>query len=332
MTLQKNQFHMVDIGHKKPTHRLAVAQGEILVGKTAFDLIKNKKLPKGDPLVLAEIAGIQAAKKTYDIIPLCHPMMLDHVEIVLSLEESKNSIVATAITATFAKTGVEMEAIFAVNAALLTIYDLTKMVEPHLIISNVHLLLKKGGKTGCWLSPLGVPDWVLEKTTENIKEDLAGITSSVITLSDRASQGIYEDTSGKYLCSKLKSVQSDMLSYQIVPDEPEIIKKTIFAIINMFHPDIIFTTGGTGIGKKDFTPDVISEIADRVYPGIGEMLRLYGSQFTQNSWLSRSLAAVVGETVLICFPGSEKAVKEGFQCVQPLLKHMISILRGGHHD
>lgn len=141
--LEQSHFHMIDVGEKIPTYRLAVASGKISVGEKAFFLIKNKQLPKGDPLILAEIAGIQGAKKTADIIPLCHPLPLEQIEVTLQLEEDNHAIIATAFVSTTSKTGVEMEALSAVNAALLTVYDLTKIIEPHLIISNIRLLLKK---------------------------------------------------------------------------------------------------------------------------------------------------------------------------------------------
>lgn len=330
--IEPSHFHMIDIGKKISTHRLAVANGKIFVGEKAFALIKNHQLPKGDPFILAEIAGIQGAKKTADLIPLCHPLPLEKIDIKLDLDEENNAIIATAFVSTTSKTGVEMEAISAVNVALLTIYDLTKMVEPHLIISDIQLLLKKGGKSGLWLSPDGVPPWIMQKIKIDVTPSLLGVQSAVITLSDRASSGVYEDKSGAYICKTLKSLGSSVTAYHVLPDDQKQLQNKIFAIIEEFKPAFIITTGGTGIGKRDITPDAILAIADKTLPGIGELLRAYGSQFTAHSWISRSLAAVVKDTLIICLPGSEKAVKEGLSCICPIIQHLIMMLNGNDHD
>ena len=120
-------------------------------------LIKTKKMPKGDPLVLAEIAGINGVKKTSEHIPLCHPLPLDHISLNIEFNEKKNSIIVYCLVSANAKTGVEMEALSGVNSALLTIYDLSKIIEPNLKIENIKLLIKSGGKTGLWINPKGIP-------------------------------------------------------------------------------------------------------------------------------------------------------------------------------
>lgn len=330
--LGQSHFHMIDVGKKIPSYRLAVASGRIFVGEKVFFLIKNKQLPKGDPLILAEIAGVQGAKKTADIIPLCHPLPLELIEITMQMDEENHAIIATAFVSTTSKTGVEMEALSAVNASLLTVYDLSKMIEPHLILSNIQLLLKKGGKSGLWLSPSGVPEWVMQKVSLDKNLELLGMHSAVITLSDRAFSGVYEDASGPYICNALKSFGSDVVAYQVLPDDEKQLQDKIFALITEFKPALIVTTGGTGIGQRDGTPEAIMAIADKLLPGIGELLRAYGSQYTPYSWISRSIAAVVNNTLVICLPGSEPAVKEGLFCLRPVLSHLIKMIHGNSHD
>lgn len=327
-----SKFRMIDVGKKIPTYRLAVATGTITVGKTAFELIKNRQLPKGDPLALAEIAGIQGAKKTADLIPLCHPLPLDHIEVIMDLDPLEQAIIATAFVSTTSKTGVEMEALSAVSAALLTVYDLTKMVESHLMISEVRLLLKQGGKQGLWLSNLGVPEWVLNKTISAKQTSLAGISSAVVTLSDRACAGHYKDDSGLWLCEALSAQGSELVSYKVLEDDVQSLQEHLLAIIDTHHPDFIVTTGGTGIAPRDVTPEAILALADKQIPGIGEWLRAYGSQFTPYSWVSRSMAVVIRKTLVIVLPGSPAAVNEGLSCLIPLIPHLIQQLRGGSHD
>ncbi len=155
-----NSFHMVDVSSKKETFRRALASGKIFVGEEVFNLIKNKAMPKGDPLSLAEVAAILGVKKTSELIPLCHPLAIDHTAIKIIMNEEDNSLEVFCVVSTYSKTGVEMEAIMGVNAALITIYDLSKIVNPNLKIDNIRLLIKEGGKSGLWKNPEGIPEFL----------------------------------------------------------------------------------------------------------------------------------------------------------------------------
>ena len=149
---------MVDVSAKAATPRRALATGEIILSSSIIEMIKNKKMPKGDPLSIAEVAGINGVKKTSELIPLCHPLSLDHISIHSEINESKNSVIVYCLVSANSKTGVEMEALSGVNSALLAIYDLSKIVEPNLKIQNTKLLIKSGGKRGLWINPDGVPE------------------------------------------------------------------------------------------------------------------------------------------------------------------------------
>ena len=153
-----SEYNMVDVSAKAVTARRALATGEIVLNKSIIELIKNKKMPKGDPLSIAEVAGINGVKKTSELIPLCHPLSLDHISIHTEINETKNSVIVYCLVSANSKTGVEMEALSGVNSALLAIYDLSKIVEPHLKIQNTKLLIKSGGKKGLWINPDGVPE------------------------------------------------------------------------------------------------------------------------------------------------------------------------------
>jgi cyclic pyranopterin phosphate synthase len=157
---QKNSFNMIDVSSKKETFRRALASGKIYVGKEVFELIKNKQMPKGDPVTLAEVAAVLGVKKTSELIPLCHPLPIDHTATKIILIDEDYSLEVYCVVSAVAKTGVEMEAIMGVNAALITIYDLSKIVNPHLKIDNVKLLIKEGGKSGLWTNPDGLPNFL----------------------------------------------------------------------------------------------------------------------------------------------------------------------------
>jgi cyclic pyranopterin phosphate synthase len=155
-----NNFHMVDVSQKQNTHRKALAMGKIYVSEKTFKLIQNKEMPKGDPISLAEVASLLGVKRTSEIIPLCHPLSVDYSSTKIIQNAEDFSLEAYCVVAAFAKTGVEMEAIMGVNAALITIYDLCKIVNPDLKIDDIRLLIKQGGKSGTWVNPNGLPEFL----------------------------------------------------------------------------------------------------------------------------------------------------------------------------
>ncbi|MEO0591247.1 MAG: cyclic pyranopterin monophosphate synthase MoaC [Pseudomonadota bacterium] len=146
---------MVDVGGKAETHRVAIASGRITMGAEALAAIRQGDAPKGDVLGTARLAGIMAAKRTGDLIPLCHPLGLEAVTVEFAFEDTHGlaAIRATATASLTGKTGVEMEAMVAVSTALLTIYDMAKAIDKGMVISEVRLIEKRGGKSGIWKAP-----------------------------------------------------------------------------------------------------------------------------------------------------------------------------------
>ena len=142
---------MVDVGGKAATQRVAVASGRITMNAAALSAIRDGTVPKGDVLAAARIAGIMAAKKTADLIPLCHPLALDAVTVDFEVEA--DAVCVTATASLTGKTGVEMEALTAASVALLTIYDMAKAVDKAMVIDGVRLIEKRGGKSGDWRAP-----------------------------------------------------------------------------------------------------------------------------------------------------------------------------------
>jgi len=146
------QAHMVNVGDKPSTHRIAIATGKITMLPETLKMVEAGSHKKGDVLGIARIAGIQAAKKTSDLIPLCHPLGLTHVSLEFTLEEATNSVRCQVRAETTGPTGVEMEALTAVQVALLTIYDMCKAVDRGMVMGDVKLLEKSGGKSGGWIA------------------------------------------------------------------------------------------------------------------------------------------------------------------------------------
>ena len=144
------QAHMVDVSAKTATHRVAVAEGRIRMKPDTLALVKSGTAKKGDVLGIARIAGIQGAKKASDLIPLCHPIALTRVAVEFELEEAESCVRCVATAETVGVTGVEMEALSAVSAALLTVYDMCKAVDRGMVMEGVRLVEKRGGKSGEW--------------------------------------------------------------------------------------------------------------------------------------------------------------------------------------
>ncbi len=145
---EKGNVRMVDVTEKEPTDRKALAQGVISMNTKTFRMIKNKKVKKGNVIETARIAGIMAAKKTSELIPMCHPLNLNHIAVDFYPDESSSSIRIESSIKVFSQTGVEMEALTAVSIAALTIYDMCKSYDREIVISDILLLEKDGGKSG----------------------------------------------------------------------------------------------------------------------------------------------------------------------------------------
>jgi cyclic pyranopterin phosphate synthase len=156
MSPDKQSWSMADVSAKAVTRRVAIAGGRIEIGERAMALLQSGQLPKGDPLAMAEIAGILAAKQTPSLLPLCHPIALSRVIVRSAVRPAENAVEVFCIAEIAERTGVEMEALTGLNIALLTIWDLVKPVNAALRIFDVRLLYKSGGKRGTWLHPEGV--------------------------------------------------------------------------------------------------------------------------------------------------------------------------------
>lgn len=148
----QGQAHMVDVGAKDETHRIAVAQGKITMKPSTFELVQNGTAKKGDVIGIARVAAIMASKKTSELIPLCHPIGLTRVAVEFELDTLNSTVCCRATCECFGKTGVEMEALTAVQVGLLTIYDMCKAVDRGMVMHDVHLLEKDGGKSGHWVA------------------------------------------------------------------------------------------------------------------------------------------------------------------------------------
>ena len=155
--------------------------------------------------------------------------------------------------------------------------------------------------------------------------------ASVLTISDRCSGGEVEDKSGKIIIDMLKAINGEIVRYDIVPDEIDLIKEKLISYCDDLKVDLVFTTGGTGLGPRDVTPEATKEISHRMIPGISELIRSEGLKKTKNAVLSRGISVIRNSTIIINLPGSPKGVRESLEAISSLIPHMLDMLKGKTH-
>ena len=302
---------MVDITHKNNTLRIATAQAVVSVSKhETIYALENKTVPKGDVFEMAKTAGLFAAKRTADMIPDCHPLPIEYTKI--SYEISGLDVIVLVEIKTIYKTGVEVEAMHAASVVALTMYDMLKPIDKEIEIKNIKLLQKKGGKA------------------DKKDEFETPIKTSVLVCSDSISSGKKEDLSGKIIIEKLQNEPVEICHYNIVPDGVESVQSQIKKYLSQ-QIELIVVTGGTGLSKRDFTPEAIKPLLDREIPGIGEHLRHYGQDRMPHAILSRSIGGLIGNTLVIALPGSSNGAKESMEALFPSILHIFKMIHSGKH-
>lgn len=302
---------MLNVSHKNETLRTAVAEALLLASADTIERIRKGQIPKGDVPTAARMAGIQAAKRTHELIPDCHPLALDWLEVEVAIEESGLRFTATAQAV--ARTGVEMEALTGAMVAALTAYDLLKPVDQELEISSVRLIEKRGGRS---------------EFTERV---LRPLRAAILVISDSAAAGKRKDRAGKAIAERLASEPVDVVAMELLPDETTSIASTLRRLADEEGLDLILTTGGTGLGPRDVTAEATREVIDREVPGIAEAMRDYGQRRTPYAMLSRGVAGVRGRTLIVNLPGSTRGATESIQALLPGLIHAFPMLQGGGH-
>ncbi|TGL34527.1 bifunctional molybdenum cofactor biosynthesis protein MoaC/MoaB [Leptospira koniambonensis] len=304
---------MNDITGKKTTLRTAQAEGFVFCKPETIIRIKENTLPKGDLFGVAKAAALLGSKKTSELIPHCHPVSIDSFQIEFEIISDKNAVRILTTAKSIGKTGIEMEALTGVSVASLVIYDLLKPIDKELEISSIRLLEKKGGKTD-----------------SQITKFAAGSKAGILVCSDSTFQGKREDGSGKAILSLLKEHDVETIKSEILPDEPEQIRNTILEWSKL-GLDLIVTTGGTGLGPRDNTPEAIKGILEQEIPGIAEAMRSFGQDRTPFAMLSRSIAGKIGKTLIVSVPGSTNGATESLQAILPAVFHAKKMMRGEGH-
>src|SRR6185312_7418953 len=306
---------MRDISHKQITLRTARAQGVVHCSAATIELIRNGRPPKGNLFDVARAAGFLGAKQTPQLLPHCHPVTIDGMEMEFEfLEEpaERSGIVITAEARSIGRTGIEMEVLTGVAVAALVIYDMLKPVATLLEIGNIRLLEKKGGKS------------------DRERYFATSPTCAVMVCSDSTAAGKREDKSGVIIQEMLTAAGALVVAYVVVPDEKTVIQRQIREWVDE-DIQFIFTTGGTGLGPRDNTVAAVSEILERDADGIAEAMRAYGQQRTPMAMMSRGVAGSVGQTLIVTLPGSSDGARESLEAILPAVFHARKMMKGGGH-
>ncbi len=303
---------MVDITHKNNTLRIATAQAIVRVSKQeTIEAIKNDAVPKGNVFAMSKAAGLLGVKKTPDLLPDCHPLPIEYTGIDFEINELEIRVLCT--IKTIYKTGVEVEAMHGASVVALNMYDMLKPIDKGVEIHHIKLLNKKGGKSDF---------------KHTFKKQLR---AAVIVCSDTISAGHKEDKAGKAIINILEQCDVKISAYETIPDEIELIQKKTNQFVNDTI-DLVIFTGGTGLSKRDVTPEALEHLIERRIPGIEEAIRSHGQNRTPYAMLSRSLAGTINQSLILALPGSTNGARESMEAIFPSVLHIFGILKGARHD
>lgn len=303
---------MKDVSAKPETLRSARAQATIHVPPFCIPLVREANTEKGDALAAARVAGIMAVKRTWELIPLCHPLTIQTADVAFELGDDHVRIEVE--VQLIANTGVEMEALTGASVAALTLYD---MLKPHagtdLSIGDIRLLEKRGGKSH-YERHVQVP-----------------VSAAVLVLSDSVAAGREQDTAGRLAEQRLREAGLDIAGFEVIPDEPEQLQARLRHWVAA-GADLIITAGGTGVGPRDHTVEAVRPLLEREIPGIMETARAYGQKRMPYAMLSRGVAGLIGHTLVITLPGSRGGVRDALNALIPGIFHTFDVLSKTPHE
>jgi len=307
---QLNQMN--NITNKAASLRKAIATAVVKTSKQeTIDAVLNKQVPKGDVFEFSRAAGLLAIKKTSDVIPDCHPLPIEYAAIKHRIEDL--NIIIEVEVHTIYRTGVEVEAMHGASVTALTIYDMLKPIDKGLEISTIKLLQKKGGRSD-----------FNDKLSFNLK-------CAVVVCSDSVADGTKQDFAGKAVAQKLQYHGLNATTYAVIPDELETIQSKAKQLSEENYNLVLFT-GGTGLYRRDVTPEAIEPLFTRNIPGIMEAARSYGQERMPYAMLSRGVSGFINDTLVLTLPGSTRGAEETMDALFPYIIHIFRVAEGLRHS
>ena len=305
---------MIQISHKSNSLRKAVAQAVVKVSKeSTMEAVVQRTVPKGDVLEFARVAGLFAVKKTSDVIPDCHPLPVEFTQVSYTFSGLEIHIAVEVHTVY--KTGVEVEAMHGASVVALTLYDMLKPIDKGIEISNIRLLSKIGGKSDA-----------MKLSLEKVVHEIRAV---VVVCSDSVSQGKAIDQAGAQVFDRLVSMGMRVMPVVVLPDQVEAIQQAVYSY--KLDADLILFVGGTGLSHSDVTPEAVRPLLTREIDGIMEAARRYGQDRMPFAMLSRGVAGMVDETLVITLPGSTKGAMETVDALFPGVLHVFAVKDGQKH-
>lgn len=303
---------MTNITHKSTSLRKAIAQAVVTVSKQeTINAIQNNQVPKGNVFEFSRAAGLLAVKKTSDVIPDCHPLPIEFASIKHTITELR--ILIEVEVHTIYRTGVEVEAMHGASITALTMYDMLKPIDKAVEISSIKLLEKSGGKSAY-----------------NDRPSFQ-LRCAVVVCSDSVAAGTKQDFAGKAVIKKLQQHGLNAATYVIIPDEIDAIRAKAAQFSDEGYNLLLFT-GGTGLYRRDVTPEAIEPLLTRNIPGIMEAARGYGQERMPFAMLSRGVAGFINNTLVITLPGSTRGAEETMDALFPYVLHIFRVAEGLRHS
>jgi molybdenum cofactor biosynthesis protein MoaC len=269
-----------------------------------IDAITGKTVEKGDVFEMSKTAGLFAVKKTAEMIPDCHPMPVEYTGITFEIEGL--TIRVKIIVKTIYKTGVEVEAMHGASVVALTMYDMLKPIDKGIEIENIRLIKKRGGKSDF----------------KNLLDEQ--LKAAVVVCSDTISAGDKEDKAGKAIIEKLEAFDILSPEYVIIPDDTDKITATVEGFCKG-GMNLVIVAGGTGLSPRDNTPEALKSLIDKEVPGIMEAARAHGQDRIPYSMLSRGVAGMHKNTLILAIPGSTNGAKETMDALLPGILHIFKV-------
>lgn len=314
---------MRDISGKASSLRTAKAVAVVSCSRETLKRIKTDSLPKGNLFDVARSAGFLASKQTHHLIPHCHPVSIDALDISYSyVEEGKCArdigtvpaeygVTILAEGRSIGRTGIEMELLTAVSVSALTVYDLLKPLGDEIEIVTTRLLEKTGGKSN------------LRKIVDRQNK------AAVLICSDSVAAGRKEDRAGSLIEQMLQVHNAEIVDFKVMPDNPEAIQAQLKEWASM-HIPFVFTVGGTGLGPNDTVVDAVKSVIERTAPGIVDAMELHGLQRTPLAMMSRLTAGILQGTLIVTLPGSSDGLRQSLEGILPGVFYAKKILRAAH--